>query len=321
MTETAAPPQAPPPPPARRRALAVARQTVTEFVGHVLVEPVREGRLRDVDWPLGLRPIVVVAVVGFVAAAALVLFSGPLRELVPLSAQSGTVLLTLPRALVWIVLALTALSATLAASGALHARPWLRWLMTVFVVSVMLFTAVPDQEELPVARILTVVACVALVVFVAVRGGRGYRWWDFVVIAGLVWGPLAVTAAVLSGINRLAGYDFVPLLLSLMLSTLGQLAVPAGLAAGADVSPRRCCTDWRAGRGSAASTPSAPSTATCAASPSSRRPCNTWNCATTSTRPRRRAFPRPGRCWSSRTTPAARSTRWRCWTRWGGCGA
>ncbi len=240
MTETTArepaPAPAAAPAPARRRARDVARETIAEFVGHVIVEPVREGRLRDVGWPLGLRPIVAVAIVGYVVAAALVLLSGPLRELVPLSAQAGTVLLTLPRALVWIVLALTALSATLAASGALHARPWLRWLMTVFVVSVMLFTSVPDQEELPVARILTVAACVGLVVFVALRGGRGYRWWDFVVIAGLVWGPLAVTAAVLSAVNRLAGYDFVPLLLSLMLSTLGQLAIPAGLAAGAAIA-------------------------------------------------------------------------------------
>jgi len=250
MSETAMPGAAEAPPaseaaleplasasPARpRRALAIARRTIAEFVGHVIVDPVREGRLRDVGWPFGLRPIVVVALVGYLVAAVLVLFSGPLRELVPLAAQSGTVTLTLPRALVWIVLALTALSATLAASGALHARPWFRWLMTAFVVIVMLFTSVPDQEAVPVARILTVFACVGLVVFVALRGGRGFRWWEFVVLAALIWGPLTVTAAVLTAVNRMAGYDFVPLLLSLMLSSLGQLAIPAGLAAGAAVA-------------------------------------------------------------------------------------
>jgi len=220
----------------RRRVLAVARRTVAEFIGHVIVEPVREGRLRDIDWPVGLRPVVVVGVIGFAVAAALVLFSGPLRELVPLASQPGTTLLVLPRALVWLVLALTALSATLAASGALHVRPWLRWLMTGFVVIVLLFTSVPDQSDIPLARIVTVLACVALVVFVALRGGRGYRWWDFVVIAGLIWGPLVVTAGVLTSVNRAAGYDFMPLLLSLMLSALGQLAVPAALAAGAAIA-------------------------------------------------------------------------------------
>lgn len=222
--------------PPRRSVREVARRTLTEFLGHVVVEPVREGRLRDVGWPFGLRAIVVVAVVGYIVAAALVLFSGPLREWVPLEAQSGAALLTLPRTLVWIVLALTALATTLAASGALHAPAWLRWIMTVFVVIVLLFTSVPDQEDVPLARLVTALACVGLVVFVALRGGRGFRWWEFVVIAALVWGPLTVTAAVLTAVNRLAGYDFVPLLLSLMLSLLGQLAVPAALAAGAAVA-------------------------------------------------------------------------------------
>lgn len=239
MTEappaSARPGSAPPAAP-RRSALRVAGQAGSQFLHRVILAPVHEGRLRDIDWPLGLRPLVAVGLVGYVVAALLVLFSGPLREWVPLAAQSGTVLLTLPRALVWIVLALTALSTSLAASGALHTRAWLRWVMTAFVVSVMLFTSVPDQTEIPIARIVTIVACTCLIVFVALRGGRGYRWWDFVVIAGLVWGPLAVTAAVLTAVNRAAGFDFVPLLLSLMLSTLGQLAVPAGLAAGAAIA-------------------------------------------------------------------------------------
>lgn len=219
-----------------RRARDVARRTITEFVERVIVEPVREGRLRDIDWPFGLRPVVMIGIVGYVVAAALVLFSGPLRELLPLASQPGSTMLVLPRAIVWVVLALTALSTTLAASGALHARAWLRWLMTSFVVVIMLFTTVPEQADLPVARIVTVAACAALVVFVAVRGRREYRWWEFVVVSGLVWGPLAVTATVLTALDRAAGFDFVPLLLSLMLAALGQLAIPAGLAAGAAVA-------------------------------------------------------------------------------------
>jgi len=220
----------------RRSPWRVARRAGYEFLHRVVLAPVHEGRLRDVDWPLGLRPLVVVGIVGYVVAGLLVLLSGPLREWIPLSAQSGTVLLTLPRALVWLVLALTALSTTLAATGALHMRPWVRWVMTVFVISIMLFMSVPDQENIPLSRIVTIIGCVGLIVFVAVRGGRGYRWWDFVVIAALVWGPLIVTAAVLTSVNRVAGYDFLPLMLSLTLSTLGQLAMPAALASGAAVA-------------------------------------------------------------------------------------
>ncbi len=218
------------------RALEVARRTVAVFVERVVVEPVREGRLRDVDWPFGLRPVVAVGIAGYIVAAALVLLSGPLREVLPLASQPGSIMLVLPRSIVWLVLALTALSTTLAASGALHAPAWLRWLMTSFVVVIMLFTTVPEQSEVPVARIVTVAGCAGLVVLAAVRGRRGFRWWEFVVVSVLVWGPLAVTATMLTAVDREAGFDFVPLLLSLMLAALGQLAIPAGLAAGAAVA-------------------------------------------------------------------------------------
>ncbi|TPX05352.1 hypothetical protein FJ656_06975, partial [Schumannella luteola] len=220
----------------RRRARDVARRTVVEFVGEVFVRPVREGRIRDVAWPLGLRPIVLVSIVAYVTAGALVVFSGPLREWIPLGAQSGTVLMTLPRAIVWIVLALTALSTSLAASGALHTRPWFRWLTTFFVILVIMFVSVPDQGDVPLGRVASVIGAVGLIVFVAVRGDRAFRWWEFVAITALIWGPLAVTAAVLTAVARPLGFDFMPLLLSLMLSTLGQLAVPAALAAGAAVA-------------------------------------------------------------------------------------
>ncbi len=234
MTQTL--PETPAPAAPRRSPWQVARRAGDEFLHRVILAPVHEGRLRDIDWPLGLRPLVAVGLVGYVVAALLVLFSGPLREWIPLAAQSGAFQLTLPRSIVWLVFALTALSATLAATGALHTRAWLRWVMTVFVVSIMLFIAVPDQELIPVARIVTIAGCVGLVVYVALRGGRGYRWWDFVAIAGLVWGPLIVTASVLTSVNREAGFDFMPLMLSLTLSTLGQLAVPAALASGAAVA-------------------------------------------------------------------------------------
>ncbi len=240
MTQTLAEPGPPagenPPIAPRSSAWWVARRAGHEFLHRVILAPVHEGRLRDIDWPLGLRPLVIVGLVGYVVAGLLVLFSGPLREWIPLAAQSGASLLTLPRTLVWLVLALTALSTTLAAAGALHTRPWLRWVMTVFVISIMLFISVPDQELIPVARIVTIAGCIGLVVFVALRGGRGYWWWDFVVIAGLVWGPLIATASVLTSVNRAAGFDFMPLMLSLTLSTLGQLAVPAALASGAAVA-------------------------------------------------------------------------------------
>ncbi|HEY6688197.1 MAG TPA: hypothetical protein VI094_18545, partial [Propionibacteriaceae bacterium] len=45
-----------------------------------LVNPVEQGRLRDVMWPYGLRAIVLVGYVVFTIAALTVIFSGPIRE-------------------------------------------------------------------------------------------------------------------------------------------------------------------------------------------------------------------------------------------------
>ncbi|QEO09195.1 hypothetical protein [Protaetiibacter larvae] len=219
-----------------RAVIRTGWRVVVEFVQHVVIDQVRDGRLRDLGWPLGLRPVVTVGVVGYVVAALLVLLSGPLREWIPLASQSGAVIFTLPRAIVWLLLALTALSMTLAACGALHARAWFRWLTVGLVIVVLLFTTLPDQHELPLSRIVTILASVGLIVFVAIRGGRGFRWWEFAVVGALVWGPLVVTAGVLTAINRPFGFDFLPILLSLMLSSLGQLAVPAAIAAGAAVA-------------------------------------------------------------------------------------
>ncbi|MFT4029999.1 MAG: hypothetical protein QM675_08980 [Protaetiibacter sp.] len=219
-----------------RRALRVARAAATAFAFEVFVKPVREGRLRDLDWPLGLRVVVVVGLVGYGVAAALIVFSGPLREWLPLSAQSGLTVLSLPRAVVWLVLALTALSMTLAVAGALHAKAWFRWLTIGVMCLVLVVAASPDQRELPTARIVALAASAGLVLLAAVRGHRRYAWGEFAIATVLIWGSLAFTAGVLTAVNRGYGFDFVPVLLSLMLTTIGQLAIPAALAAGASVA-------------------------------------------------------------------------------------
>ncbi len=220
----------------RRNALQVTRAALAAFGREVFVNPVREGRIRDVGWPLGLRTVVVIALVGYGIAAALVVFSGLLREWLPLSAQAGTTMLSVPRAAVWIVLALTALSMTLAVAGALHARAWFRWLTVGVICLVLVFTTSPDQQDVPIARITAMAASAGLIVLTAVRARKRYSWIEFAIITVLIWGSLAMTAGVLTAVNRGYGFDFLPILLSLMLTTIGQLAVPAALAAGASVA-------------------------------------------------------------------------------------
>ncbi len=216
--------------------LRAAGSAVVAYLTRIFVDPVRGGRLRDVDWPVGLRPIVVVAIVGYGVAAALILLGPQLRALLDLTAQ-GTIpsLVAVPDALDWLIFALTALSLSLAVSGALHARAWLRWLIVGVVALALAFVGIGFGGD-PVAAAVTGVCVVGLVVLTAVRGHRAFAWGEFVVIAVLVHAPLVVALAVLARDARPYGVDYALILLSIVLGAVGQLAVPAAFAAGASLA-------------------------------------------------------------------------------------
>ena len=215
---------------------ATAWSVVRLFVVRVFVEPVREGRLRDIAWPSGLRAIVAVGIASYVVAVALVLFSGLLRESFELATQTGAGSATVPRGVVWLVMALTAVAVSLGQSGALHGRAWLRWVVTTFTVLVLLLASTPDLSPVPVGRIVAITASLGLILFVALRGHRRFAWWDFVVIFGVIAGSFAASIAAVASASLPLGFDFGPVVVSLVLLTVGQLAVPAAIAAGASVA-------------------------------------------------------------------------------------
>lgn len=219
-----------------RSGVATAWSVVRLFVLRVFVEPVRQGRLRDVDWPVGLRPIVTIGLACYVIAVILLLIASGLRENLDLATQTGPGSPTVPRATLWLVMALTAVAIALGQSGALHSRGWLRWLITGFTSLVMLLASLPDLAPLPLGRSTAITASVALIVFVAVRGRRRFAWWEFVVIFALVAGSFATSIGVVAAASRPLGQDFGPIVVSLVLLTIGQLAVPAAVAAGASVT-------------------------------------------------------------------------------------
>lgn len=210
--------------------------TARSFVTNVLVAPVRGGRLRDIDWPLGLRPIVALALGAYVIAALLVAGGGIIRAEATLFAQN-TAQVPQPRVTVWLLFALVALSLTLAQAGALHMRGWVRWFVTGYVGMLLLFLG-GTQVISPLGFVAVgtnVIAVVALIVLVAVRGRRTFSWVEFVTIAVIVFG--GVTAAVVASSSAaLAGFDFTPLLLTTSMALLTSLAIPATIASGAAVA-------------------------------------------------------------------------------------
>jgi hypothetical protein len=206
------------------------------FIHNVFVLPIREGRLRDIDWPVGLRPIVLLAIVAYSVGVLLVLTGELIRSNSTLFAQA-TSQVPQPRSTVWILLALIAFSLVLAQTGAIHVRAWVRWPITGYVCMCLLFLgfsqSVSTNGWLAVGT--SVLASAALIVLVAVRGRRAFAWGEFVVVAAIVFFSVTMTVAV-SGGQIAMGFDFTPLLLTSLMAMLSSVAAPATIASGAAVA-------------------------------------------------------------------------------------
>ena len=205
-------------------------------VRQTLLAPVREGRLRDDGWPYGLRAVVALGYLAFGGAALLVLLSGPLRDGSVLL-LSGTSVVGLPEAGVWLLVPLFSFGLSLLLVAGLHGPWWLRLLALLVVLAVMGGWALrlPSTAGSPLWPLLVAGLMVALVVLVAVRGRRPFAWGELV----LVWS--LVGAALLVGVveNRYSigfGFDQVPVVLQYTASLIGYLALPTAMLAGAAVA-------------------------------------------------------------------------------------
>lgn len=206
------------------------------FITNVFVLPVREGRLRDIDWPVGLRPIVALTVVAYGIGVLLVVTGELIRSNATLFAQA-TSQVPQPRSTVWVLLTIITFSLVLAQTGAIHVRAWVRWPITGYVCLSILFLGF-SQSVSPggwLAVGTSVLAAAALIVLVAVRGRRRFAWGEFVIVAAIVFFAVAMTVAV-SGGQIALGFDFTPLLLTSLMAMLASVAAPATIASGAAVA-------------------------------------------------------------------------------------
>lgn len=230
--------------PAKRRSdswpavLRIPWIMASEFVDHVLLEPHRTGRLRAKNWPTGVATIVAVVVAAYVAAVALILFSAPLREALPLYISAGGIPFSFPRPLLWIIFVLLTLAVALLQTAAIHVSAWLCIFVTSLTVLITLFVGVTDAEIGVVShgRLVTIAASIVLVAFVIVRRRRAFAWWEFVVVFGVIGFALAFSIGRASIAASAAGIDFGPVALTVVMFTIGQLALPSAIAAGSAVA-------------------------------------------------------------------------------------
>lgn len=224
--------------PVRRLAIGLSR-----FWSGLITTPIRDGRLRDTGWPVGLRPIVVVGVVAFVLAVLLILLAPVIRASLPLSVTVGATVLSLPRLVLPAIFWLVILSITLVQTAALHVRARTAAVLTVMTALVLLFLGSLDLGSdgagglgVTPGKVVSVVVVIAVVALTVLRHRRAFAWWEFPLVLALVAGAAVVALGRSAQQSAAFGLDFGPPTASLVMSSIGQLAVPAALAAGVAVA-------------------------------------------------------------------------------------
>lgn len=194
----------------------------------VIKAPVSSGRLKDNGWPSGLRGIVVAWVVVYVAMMAAAVFSTVIRDHSPLLYDGAT---TLPAAAVPLVTVAYVFAFTCLYTAGLHLVWWLRMPVTLVVVAFVL-----RQTHLSAMRLtdlVPVVAAALLVVLLAVRWGRTFRWWEFVAALAVIGNAVLVEIAFAPGVGEGIAFDAQLNSLTLLAGFAWALAIPAGAVAGA----------------------------------------------------------------------------------------
>lgn len=206
---------------------ALLRQTVTN--------PVAEGRLRDDGWPYGLRAVVIAGYAVFGLAGLLVVVSGAIRANSPLII-TGTSVIGLPAVAVWPMVVLLSFGLALLATATRLGPWWLKLLGLLLTLLAMGSWSLRSTASTSYGWLAVAVAVlIGQLVLVLVRWRRTFAWWELAVTWGLVGASMAV-GVVQSRTGQRFGFDLNPLLLQQTTATLGNLALPAALVAGAAVA-------------------------------------------------------------------------------------
>jgi hypothetical protein len=212
----------------RRFVIGVLRQT--------LAEPIARGRLRSLDWPYGLTALVVAGYAMFGRAGLIVVLSGPIRRQSTL-VFGGFASVGLPEVAVWPLVVLLSFGAASLMSAALHGPWWLKILGLVFGLMVsgtwtLRSAGLSGSLVWPLTGGLIMLALIAVLI---VRWRRSFAWWEFAVFWVLVGGAMAVGVGGAREAKRF-GFEISTQLLQQTAATLGFLALPAAIMAGAAVA-------------------------------------------------------------------------------------
>ncbi|MBA3529841.1 MAG: hypothetical protein H0T91_11155 [Propionibacteriaceae bacterium] len=207
------------------------------LVEKVIGEPVRNGRLREVGWPYGLRGIVGLGCAVYALGAVVVIFSSLIRRSGELSVAT-TLAASIPRGYVWLLLFMVLIALAMFQTAALHTAWWLRLVGVLTSVVVMGTWGFRYSSMIGggLETVLTGLLMLGLIVLVVLRARKPFAWWEFPTVLLLLGSPIVIGMAFLSRSSRPLGYDFVPVFLQTTVTSLGPVALPAAVAAGLSVA-------------------------------------------------------------------------------------
>lgn len=203
-------------------------EVLVALVDRVLVDPVREGRLRASGWPRGLAAIIGCCLVLY-GVLAVVTITGPvLRQALPAGASAFGIAPDLLTA----AMAATAFLAALLVTGAMHAPVGLK--LTGLAAPLLFFSAQAQLADTVDQQVVSGVALLVLVAFQLLRWGRPFAWWDFVVnlavvAAATVWNLATIVRPALAAGRSDASFLVVMTVISVGVLGLGY-AVTSGAA-------------------------------------------------------------------------------------------
>jgi hypothetical protein len=207
----------------------------TAIVRQTVVEPIRNGRLRDLDWPYGLRSIVLIGYVGFGVAAATVVLSGLIRRHSNLIVS--TTGLGLPDQMIWPLVVLLSFGVACCMSAALHGPWWLKLLGLLFALMVIGTWSLRRGSLAGWAGWPWIAGALmtGVIILVIIRWRRRFAWWEFAAFWALIGLGMTVGVAE-TRYAKAFGTDFNPLNLQQTAAFLGYLVLPAAALAGASVA-------------------------------------------------------------------------------------
>jgi hypothetical protein len=207
----------------------------TAIVRQTLVEPVRKGRLRDLDWPYGLKSIVLIGYIGFIAAGLTVVLSGLIRQHSRLIVSATGI--GLPEQMTWPLLLLLSFGVACCMSAALHGPWWLKLLGLLFSLMVIGTWSLRRGSLAGWAGWPWIAGALmaGVITLVIIRWRRRFAWWEFAAFWVLIGLGMTVGVAE-TRYAKTFGTDFNPLSLQQTAAFLGYLVLPAATLAGASVA-------------------------------------------------------------------------------------